>query len=71
MKNHYEVEYISSQGRFTIECFATKAAAFKFTRTNSDWQIVYKVCNGAREILADNFAFIRMKQALDEATKIR
>lgn len=70
MKNHYEVEYISDEGRFTIQCFATKAAAMKFTK-NSNWQIVYQVKNGRRDIIADNYAVIRMKQILDDTLKIR
>ena len=70
MKKSYEVEYISKEGRFTIEAFGSRAAAFKFAR-KEDWQIIYERINGRRNVIADKFAMIRMKNALDEALKIR
>ena len=70
MKAHYELEYTSSEGRYTIECFATKAAALNFMK-RCNWQVLYKRVNGSREIIADNFANIRMKQILDDTLKIQ
>ena len=70
MKAHYELEYTSNEGRYTIECFATKAAALKFMK-HCNWQVLYKKVNGSTEIIADNFANIRLKQMLDDLFKIR
>lgn len=70
MKAHYELEYTSNEGRYTIECFATKAAALNQMK-HCNWQVLYKRVNRSLEIIADNFANIRMKQVLDDTLKIR
>lgn len=70
MKAHYELEYTSNEGRYTIECFATKAAALNFMK-RCNWQVLYKVEKGRHDIIMDNFDYIRMKQVLNDTFKIR
>lgn len=56
MKSTYEVEYISKDGRFTIERFTTRAAAFKKTRDHSiTWErVIERKPNGNKSILSES-----------------